>query len=115
LSCGTITQVKHIGGDNYEVIGKAYLPWKNEPAHAVFLSFKNSSGKPILFSYVVDPFMPDSTAGKIKRYDMNSYKIWRVMISRKMFPLESTEISAWAFDALLGKAYLLGNSTYIRF
>lgn len=114
-SCGFMTGIKYLEENIYEVSGNAYLPWRNKPPHAIFLSFKNAEGNQILFRYSTDPFEPVSITGGNKRYHIDSFRKWKIMISNDMIPIEDAEISAWAFDAFAGKVYLLEGIKDIRF
>lgn len=77
-------------------------------ADAVFLSYKDSKGDPILLNYTIPSF---ETFSNIDDNDAKSNHIndkeWRISFSNEDLPQGPVEITAWAYDALSGKAYPL--------
>ena len=109
-SCGRIIDIKKMPEGHYSVKGLAFLPWKNEPAHAIFLTYDSELGNPILINYLVDPY---DIKNLFSDMEGNKYKKWEIFFSPKQIPGRSVKISAWAFDTFSGKAFPLDNSIIV--
>ena len=103
--CGTLVGIRKIGDDRYEAYGRAWLPWRKEPVHAVLLAYTDSQGRQILFEYVLGPCGQRLT--ELSKYGKDELKKWRMSFSAEELPPGDVMISAWAYDALSGKAYPL--------
>jgi hypothetical protein len=98
-------------GALYIAFGRALLPGGARPADGVLLAYKNGGGDSVAFALA-----GMSNEGDIlrtlseRRVDAN----WRGSFSAEMLPDGANEITAWAFDAETGRAYLLEGAHTIQ-
>jgi hypothetical protein len=112
---GRLLKIIRVSEHHYIAYGWAYLHNKNEPAHAIFLTYNENKGRPVLFKYVIDPYMTDLIISRTTKNEPIIMKNWKIIFKRRDIPEIKAEINAWAFDAILGKIYLLDQSLTIDF
>jgi len=106
--CGRLEGIHKISKNDYEAYGWAFLPDNIEPAHAIFLAFKNTRGHHILFECAAGRFKGHLTyRGPFGDSWKCARGAWKVPFSTTGLPPCGADISAWAFDAISGKVYPL--------
>jgi len=110
---GAFEQLQRNNDSTLYVAGWAWLPNRNEPPDAVLLVYENSAGEKRIFALADlplkqtlwgdGPTKADAVAGRWEK----SFPVERV-------PELPTTLSAWAFDATTGKAYLLENTQRVE-
>ncbi len=98
----------------YFVNGWAFLPQRNEPADAIILTYKNQADDWIIFDILMSAQTPRETLVKIFNNPAYLNAGWEETIAGKLLPKGKWKISAWAFDAKLGKAYKLDRNHLIN-
>ncbi|MDJ0556367.1 MAG: hypothetical protein QNJ68_18400 [Microcoleaceae cyanobacterium MO_207.B10] len=91
----------------YFVNGWAFLPERNQPADAVILTYKNQAGEWIIFDVLMSAKTHRESLVQLFNNPAYINAGWEQTISGKLLPKGKLKISAWAFDAKLGKAYKL--------
>ncbi len=91
----------------------ASLLWRQDFADAVLISYKDSDGNPILLNYTVPSLENSSNIDNCSKNNCTKDKDWRISFSKKDLPQGPVEITAWAYDALSGKAYPLKNTEHL--
>lgn len=93
--------------NQYFASGWAILPYRQEPADSVLLTYEDTDGNSIVFSLIdIIEFKRQDVA-----VDLNNNKYiksgWEKTLSSTKMPAYSTKITAWAFDANKGRAFKL--------
>ena len=96
--------------NQYFVSGWAVLPYRQEAADSVILTYEDADGNSIIFS-IIDTV-------ELERQDVatslnqNTYikSGWQKVISPSKIPAYPTQINAWAFDANKGRAFKLNKT-----
>lgn len=91
------------GGDRYVATGWAILPYKDQPANAVLLTYKQGREKPTIFA-VAPVRIPRPN---LKEEDAYLNSGWGTTFSTKALPSGDLRIDAWAFDIDSNSAYKL--------
>ncbi|NES64149.1 MAG: hypothetical protein F6K24_02230, partial [Okeania sp. SIO2D1] len=91
----------------YFVNGWAFLPERNEPADAIILTYKNQAYNWIIFDVLMSAQTQRENLVQLFNNPAYLNAGWEQTISGKLLPKGQWKISAWAFDAKLGKAYKL--------
>ncbi|MBF0552152.1 MAG: hypothetical protein HQK60_16650, partial [Deltaproteobacteria bacterium] len=104
---GELSLVGPVDGSTFQAVGWAILPSRNEQADAVILAYQTPGGRPLAFDYVVGPFK--KRAGEISVASLRRDRVgyWAGQFSLTDLPSGELQLTAWAFDALAGKAYPL--------
>jgi hypothetical protein len=93
--------------------GRAMLPYRREPADAVLLTYKNDQNQPMFFAMA-----EMNNKGDLMRRMLNKgpdyAPSWQLSFSLSDLPPGATEISAWAFDANNGRAFILEGTHLVR-
>jgi len=93
--------------NTYEAYGTTTSQtWKQDSVTALFVSYKDSKGNPILLNYII-PSLENSSKIDSKGNHLKEGE-WRISFSSGDLPQGLVEITAWAYDALSGEAYPLG-------
>ncbi len=93
----------------HEAEGYAYLKDRREPADAILFTYRAQNNSFILFDYIFGPFKPVTIEnGKC------SAGSWHGTVLLKLVHQEDADVSAWAYDALSGRAYKLEGSIRIN-
>ncbi len=92
--CGTFERLGR-DGDRFVAAGRAELPWRSEPPDAVLLACERADG-----------------ASRIFELSLGAAS-WSAPFAASKLPADAVSVSAWAFDALQGKAYRLSGSPTI--
>ncbi|MGD1809279.1 hypothetical protein ACP6PL_28130 [Dapis sp. BLCC M126] len=97
----------------YFVNGWAFLPDRNEPADAIILTYKNQADDWIIFDILMSAQTPRESLVQLFNNPAYLNAAWEETIAGKLLPKGQWKISAWAFDAKLGKAYQLDRNHII--
>jgi hypothetical protein len=104
--CGEFVHLQR-RGDVFKADGRAVLPGRGEPADAILLAHENARGESTIFAVFIATQMsglePAAGAGA-----------WRASFAASKLPADAVSVSAWAFDALSGKAFRLRGSPPLR-
>ena len=106
---GYFSYFKNVNADTYEASGWAVLPDGNKPADAVILTYEDSGRDPRMFELSCD-------IGKAKKYKnpLRQNAVWEIKFSASRLPKGKFIISAWALDAVRGKAFKLNNDRAVE-
>ncbi len=91
---------------NYVASGWSILPGREEPADVVLLAYAESDNSPIIFAIAATNPERDYVSALVGR-SMNRQTRWTKSFAPSKIGQKQAEVSAWAFDALSGKAYKL--------
>ena len=97
----------------YFVNGWAFLPERNKPADAIILTYKNQADDWIIFDILMSAQTPRESLVQLFNNPAYLNAGWEQTIAGKLLPKGQWEISAWAFDVKLGKAYKLDGNHLI--
>ncbi|HWN10877.1 MAG TPA: hypothetical protein VNO50_16685 [Pyrinomonadaceae bacterium] len=90
----------------YIASGWAKLPGRDEPADAVLLAFADGDSPPVIFAIAPVNRSRDLVSALIGRGNYGDAR-WSRSFGRERIASERAQLTAWAFDALSGKAYKL--------
>lgn len=90
----------------YLASGWAKLPGRGEPADAVLLAYESGGSPAVIFAVATVNRQRDWVSALIGR-DIHGDARWSKSFSPARIPTEGAKLTAWAFDALSGKAYKL--------
>jgi len=102
---GDFNNLEKVDGDTYIAWGWSHLPERNEPADLIILAYENRANESIMFKTT----LMTTCEGDAKKRRKESANIWKAPFSKKDLPGDAVRISAWAYNALTGKAYWLNN------
>ncbi len=92
--------------NTFNAMGWSRLPYKEEPADAVILTYENRQGEDIIFA-LSDSRTERQDVANVTKKQAYSMSGWQKVFSADSLPKSNLKISAWAFDAERGKAYKL--------
>ncbi|MDJ0515042.1 MAG: hypothetical protein QNJ74_01875 [Trichodesmium sp. MO_231.B1] len=98
----------------YFINGWAFLPERNEPADAIILTYKNQADDWIIFDILMSAQTPRESLVQLFNNPAYLNAGWEKTIAGKLLPKGQWKISAWAFDAKVGKAYKLDRNHLIN-
>jgi hypothetical protein len=102
-------------GASYVASGWAVLPARGEPADAVLLAYEADGHPAVIFAVAMLDTGGDFGSLLFARGRPNSF-MWSKSFSLNAIKSERVKLSAWAFDALAGKAYKLdGDHVFEKF
>ncbi len=104
-SVGAFQNLAAAGDGNYLASGWAKLPERAESADVVLLAYSEEDGSEIIFA--VAPVTRRDPVSNIIRRTVDGDATWSKSFSPARIPSEGAKLTAWAFDALSGKAYKL--------
>lgn len=106
---GSFNSLMKGDGGVYTASGWAVLPSRAEPADSVVLTYEKADGDSIIFM-VVSPILERKSITKAVRKDVSTDARWQTSFSQNELPPDAVKLSAWAFDALTGKAFRLSGT-----
>lgn len=114
VSAGKVERVWQSGPRQFNVSGWAVLPLIRRPADAVFLTYENERGEPIIFALSNARFRRPDIA---QQQQVGDYEFsgWAASFAADRLPgyLEKLKINAWALDTDTGRAFRLdGDATF---
>jgi hypothetical protein len=104
--CGVFTQLER-RGNLLAADGRALLPGRGEPADAILLAYERAPGESTIFAVFIGGRVSEPGTAE-------DASAWRASFSASKLPADAVSVSAWAFDALSGKAYRLRGAQPIR-
>jgi hypothetical protein len=94
--------------------GWALLPERQEPAHAVLLTYRDDTRRSRVFAVASMAGVPDGFIRAIQQ-PLSSRSRWHHTFAQTDMPIDTpTPINAWAFDTESGKAFKLTGSHVVR-
>ena len=106
---GSFDALELAGDGQYTASGSARLPDRGEPADAVILAAATRDAGPTVFA-VADMERHRDIVSALFLNGVRDDPRWRKTFSSRSLPEGTTMITAWAFDALSGKAYRLAGA-----
>jgi hypothetical protein len=106
---GTFTQLAPSGVDEYTATGLAVLPERGRAADAVLLAREGVEHEPSVFAVAALESQRDLVSALLRRGTYGDTH-WHKTFSVRDFPVSTSTITAWAFDAHTGKAYRLAGA-----
>ncbi len=97
----------------YFVNGWAFLPERNEPADAIILTYQNKADDWMIFDILMSAQTPRESLVQLFNNPAYLNAGWEQTIAGKLLPKGKWKISAWVFDAKVGKAYKLDRNHLI--
>jgi hypothetical protein len=94
--------------------GWAVLPERQEPAHAVLLTYRDGTRGSRVFAIASMPGVPNGLIPALRQPTQNRTR-WHHMFAQTELPTDDpTQVDAWAFDSESGKAFKLTGSHIAR-
>lgn len=94
------------GNGTFSASGWAKLPERGEPADAILLAYAEGDGPALIFGIAPVNSIRDWVSARIGR-GLYGDSRWSTKFSPEKIPPDGAKLTAWAFDALTGKAYKL--------
>ncbi len=105
LDYGSWDQFRRTDNDHYFASGKATLPYRGETADAIILGYQTNSRDTFLFRIT----LPQRASAGFWHRQVQSGQ-WQVSFPAAELPAQPVKLTAWAFDAISGKAFRLNGS-----
>jgi|GEM_PF-1038842 len=102
---GYVDGISALANGTYGLSGWAVLPWRRSPAHAVIVTARTGAGEEVAMGYVSLPHRSRPDVAREFRERRYANSGWGCRFSPTNLPPDAVAISAWAYDALSGKAY----------
>lgn len=110
---GAFDSLTKSGDDTYVASGWAVLPGREEPADAVILAYEDANGDSIVFT-LAGTGTERTDIAQAQRKDAYSHAGWQKSFSLQGLPAKPVKLSAWALDAITGKAFRLDGTQVIE-
>ncbi len=102
---GTFENLETANDNQYVASGWAVLPDRKESADAIVLTYEKTGGDPIVFA-LIDTRTERNDVAQAQSSDHSDLG-WRKSFYANALPAEATEVKAWAYDVIAGKAFQL--------
>ena len=102
---GAFQSLTATGDGNYVASGLAKLPERNESADVVLLAYSEADGSARIFA--IAPVNRRDWVSEVTGRAIYNNASWSKSFAPARIPLGDAKLTAWAFDALRGKAYKL--------
>jgi hypothetical protein len=113
-SAGAFEDLVKTPDGRFIAYGWAVLPKRQEPAHAVLLTYRDATRRSRVFAVASMAGVPDGLIPAL-RQPRDSRNRWHHTFAQTDMPTdEPTHVDAWAFDTESGKAFKLTGSHVVR-
>ncbi len=112
---GGLEQLGRAEADRIRASGWAVFPTRSQPVDAVFLTYDDAQGRPIIFA-LADMGRPRHDIVRMEGTTDVLASGWVAVFPRSRLPasMARTTVSAWALDTDTGKAYKLGGGKTVE-
>lgn len=111
---GSLASVIQTGEDVYTASGWAVLPQRGDAADAILLTYARGHGDSVIFALADTGAERGVVARILRRSSPSDYAGWQKSFSVNALPTNPVIITAWAFDARIGKAVQLDGTHVIQ-